>query len=329
MGSLLVSFAVLVGASGLCQVRPVYSSVESYAADAKLICVGKIAKIEDVIIKSQDVRSQSWEAIELTIEVSETLKGQRQKAIKAHRYDKDAKTAYEEARKAGADFIWFVPSGEPPAGFPRDTARNEFCLEPDLSEYKPLAGLAIGMDFTILRTRKELLGRIRTFLKENPDAKGGAGLQTPVPGQSLTGLVDFLIPLCPWAEKLAVRMITKPESFKFGLPAGNPDDPADAPIWLKSKEGMLRTEGLILLQHFKSAANIRLARRYLADDSIAMKQKYGEPLTTYYWVRDAAHRLLTLWNIKVEQPKVDGPHMAYRSGLFTTERRIENMLKPR
>ncbi|MEQ1824053.1 MAG: hypothetical protein ABL949_16205 [Fimbriimonadaceae bacterium] len=328
MRSLSIAFTVLLCASVCCQVRPVYSSVESYAAGAKLICVGKIAKIEDVVIKSPDMISHSYKAIELTIEVSETLKGQQQKTIKAHRYGKDDKQTYEAIRKAGADFVWFVPGGESTAGFPKDTARTEFCLEPDLSEYKPLAGLAIGMDFTMLRSRQDLLARIRNFLKENPAAKAGVALLTPLPGQSLTGWVDFLVPLGPWTEKLAVRMITKPDSFTFGPPVGNPYDPASAPEWRKSKAGMLRTEGLILLQHFKSDLNIGLVTRHLNDSSIVMKQKYGKPITTYYWVRDAAYRLLRLWKVKVDQPLVDGPIVEYRNGLFMTDgSRLEYMFR--
>lgn len=303
MRFLSIAIMALLVASGLCQVRPVLSSVESYAASAKVICVGKIAKIEDVKV-------DSWEAIELTIEVTETLKGRAARTITAQRDRRWDKARFEAAWKAGADFVWFVP---------KDTARNEFCLEIDHSDYRKLGGLAIGMDFTVLSSRQKLLGRIRRFLKENPGANGGAALLTPVPGQSLTGWVDFLIPLCPWAGKLAVRMITKPDSFAFGTPTGNPYDPASEPIWLKSKEGMLRAEGLILLQHFPSASNIRLAKRCLNDGSIAMKQSHGKPITTYYWVRDAAFRLLSRWNVDVERPLIDGPPMEYRQGLFTTD----------
>ena len=306
MRSFFVAVVALLVASGVCQVRPVYSSVESYAAAAKVICVGRIAKI-------QDLRIDAWDAAELTIEVTETLKGQPQKTIKANRDRQYDKAGFEAALKAGAEFVWFVP---------KDTARTSYCLEPSFSEYRLLGGLAIGMDFTILRTRQELLGRIRKFLKENPDAKGGAALLTPLPNQSVTAFVDFLIPLCPWAEKLAVRMISKPESFTFGPPTGNPYDPASEPEWRKSKAGMLRTEGLILLQHFKSDSNIRLAKRYLTDGSVIMRQP--SPLTTYYWVRDSAYRLLSHWGVKVEQPPVYGPEMEYREGLFVTDgRRIE------
>lgn len=209
MRSHFVAVATLLVATGFCQVRPVYSSVESHAAAARVICVGRIVKIEDVKI-------DAWEAAELTIEVTETLKGRPQKSIKANRDRQYEMAGFEAARKAGAEFVWFIP---------KDTARTGYCLEPSFSEYRLLGGLAIGMDLTILRTRQELLARIRKFLKENPDAKGGAALLTPLPGQSLTGFVDFLIPLCPWTEKLAVRMITKPESFTFGPPTGTPTIP--------------------------------------------------------------------------------------------------------
>lgn len=83
---------------------------------------------------------------------------------------------------------------------------------------------------------------------------------------------------------------------------------------------MLRTEGLILLQHFKSDSNIRLAKRYLNDASTAMKQhRHSEPITTFYWVRETAYRLLRHWNIEVDRPLVDGLQMEYRQGLYLTD----------
>jgi hypothetical protein len=98
---LVLLCAILLAANGIAQVRPVYSSIESNAAGAKVICVGKIAKIEDVSI-------DSYAAIELTIQVSETLKGDPQKTIKAHRFGSfgyDTKQYYESAQKAGTEFV--------------------------------------------------------------------------------------------------------------------------------------------------------------------------------------------------------------------------------
>lgn len=310
---LLTSITCLLATYCFAQVRPVYSSVESFAAGAKAICVGKIAKIEEV-------RVDGFDAIELTIHVSETLKGKTPERPIARRFGKEARTWYATAQEAGVEFVWF---------FPGDTARTDLCLDQRFSEYQNLHGLGIGMDYSIINSSKGLLDRIREFVRQNPRAGAGTSLLTPLPSQSLTGFVDFLVPVGPWTEKLAVRMITKPDSFQFGPPTGNPYDPSAEPLWPKYKEGMLRTEGLILLQHFKSNANVRLVKRYLKDDSVAMKQKQpGDPITLYYWVRDAAYRLLRCWDVEVDQPVVDGPVIAYRLGLYMVgDRRFDYVFK--
>jgi hypothetical protein len=282
------------------QVRPVYSAIESYVGNATQICVGKVESIESVVVNQHA-------AIELTIKVTETLKGTAKETLIAHRFDKDAEQHYAAAQRAGVPFVWFVF---------KDTARIDFCLDPAYSEYKSLGGLAVGMDFTILRSQKEVLDRIRQFMKENPDAKGGESLLTALPGQPLTAFVDFNIPLCPWTETLAIRMITKPDSFLFGPQKGNPDDAATPEVWKQSKEGMLRVQGLMLLRHFRSPANIRLAQRYLNDPLIAMAGEYGEPIKLHFWVRDAAYRLLRSWDVEVPSPVVFGPVIEYRIGLF-------------
>jgi len=297
----LLGFLLL--APSKAQVRPVYTAIESFVGNATRVCVGKVESIESVVVNQHA-------AVELTIKVTETLKGKANETLIAHRFEKDAEQHYAAAKRAGVSFVWFVF---------KDTARIDYCLDPAYSEYKALGGLAVSMDFTILRSQKEVLDRIRQFLKVSPDAKGGEHLLTPLPGQHLTAFVDFNIPLCPWTETLAIRMITRPDSFVFGPQKGNPDDAATPETWKQSKDGMLRVQGLMLLRHFKSHANIRLAQRYLQDPSIAMGGRYGEPITTHYWVRDAAYRLLRFWKIDAAKPIIYGPTIADQIGLFRSE----------
>lgn len=300
-------FAGLLGSMlmtlGFAQVRPVYSAIESHVTSAQVICVGKVAKIESVVVNQ-------YPAIQLTIKVSETLKGHPISTVIAHRFEKEAKQHYEAAQHAGVEFVWFVP---------KDTARIDYCLDFSFSEYRSIGGLALGMDFTVLRTRQEVISRVRQFLRENPDSKPGDSLLAPLPGRSMTGLVDFIIPHCRWTETLAVRMITNPDSFIFGPPLGNPVDAATPATWKQTKDGMLRVHGLMLLKAFKSPSNIRLAQRYLQDPSIAMGGSHGEPIKTHYWVRDAAYRLLRYWKVEVAKPMIYGPVIADQIGLFRSD----------
>ncbi len=298
------ALACLVGFLGVAyvgaQVRPVYTAIESHVSNAQVICVGTISKIEDAVVDGHA-------AIKMTVAVTEMLKGDPVATVTALRVGRDSKTHYDSAMRAGAAFVWFVP---------KDTARVDYCLEPAYSDHKFFNGLAVSIDFTVIKTRNELLNRLRRFLKENPDSKGGESLLAPLPGQPLTAFVDFNIPLCPWTETLAIRMITKPDSFLFGPQKGNPDDAATPETWKQSKDGMLRVQGLMLLRHFKSPANIRLAQRYLNDPLIAMAGEYGEPIKMHFWVRDAAYRLLRSWDVEVPTPVVFGPVIEYRIGLF-------------
>ena len=302
-----VLLTVLLAGRSQGQVRPVVSSIEARAAGAEIICVGKISKID---------RMKG-----LIIEVTETLKGPQQKTITAQRngnFGYDRKEYYEAAKKAGTEFVWFGS---------KDSARTEYSLDPASSPYRSLGGLALGMDFTILRTRKEVLDRIRKFLKENPNPSGAESLLTPIPGRSLTGLVDFIVPVCPWAENVAIRMLTKPNTFKFQRATGNPYKPGSAANLEKSKAGMLRFEGLILLRHFKSDSNIRLVKQYLNDDIIAVRSE--SPGGSFYLVRDAAHRLLIYWGVAVTKPVIDAPAVDEMEGYLRADnRRIEYMLRP-
>lgn len=293
----------MLGALGGAQVRPVYSAIESHASAARLICVGKIDRIDEVVV-------DGYAAIEIKVAVSQSLKGKAVKNLVAQRFGKEARAHYEAAKRAGVEFLWFVP---------KDMARIDYSLDISFSEYKSFGGLALGMDFTVLRSRSDVLDRVRRFVRENPEARPSEALLAPLPGQSLTGLVDFIIPHCRWTETLAIRMISKPDSFVFGPPLGNPPDSATPETWKQSKDGMLRVHGLKLLRGFKSPSNIRLVQRYLQDPSIAMGGRYGEPITTHYWVREAAYRLLSFWKINTAKPVLYGPVMEYQIGLFRSQ----------
>ena len=307
MKRLCVIFIILLAGSSQGQVRPVVSSIEARAAGAEFICVGQISKID---------RMDG-----LIIEVTETLKGPRRKTITAQRngnFGYDTVEYYEAAMKAGTEFVWFGS---------KDSARTEYSLDPASSPYRSLGGLAPGMDFTILRTRKEVLDRIRKFLKENPNPARAESLLTPMPGGSLTGFVDFIVPVCPWAEVAAMRMITKPNAFQFQPARGNPYKPASAANLEKSKAGMLRVEGLILLRHFKSDTNIRLVKQYLNDDIIAVRSE--TPGGSFYLARDAAHRLLIHWGVAVTKPVIEAPAVDEMEGYLRADnRRIAYMLQP-
>ena len=84
-----------------------------------------------------------------------------------------------------------------------------------------------------------------------------------------------------------------------------------AKTWLTSSDVHDRVQGVKALEHFRSAATIKLLKQRLADPGVYMQSSQDASGTIrrekLYPVREAAYKVLSTWRIKVRRPVIRQP----------------------
>lgn len=75
--------------------------------------------------------------------------------------------------------------------------------------------------------------------------------------------------------------------------------------WIASKDGSQRDQGVAVLAHFKSAANIARLEKLLVDPATHDITEGSNPMVRRFFVRKRAHDVLRAWGVPHATPPID------------------------
>jgi hypothetical protein len=260
----------------------VADSIEWTTADADLVVRGTVA----TVTRRAGPGSVVW--YDVNFRVAETLKGRPRRTVKlAIRHLYGDTPAQWLARKN--ELLLFLVDSARRRDEDKDYARARFALRPHDRAALVLDGTspgpAYGADFSLLATRADILAAARAAAPSTATTPHRLDLPFDSPAfPSLYGgsTVWLWVPVDARLERLARAWATAPDMGR-------------------------REEAVGALAHFRSADNIRLVKRLLADPDHATVHESGKAPVHRYLVRARAHQVLTDWGVRHATPVIDEP----------------------
>lgn len=318
-----------------CVVLAAFVAIEPATAQVgySAACLEELVARADLVVRAsvRDVvrgapRDQRlW--VTVTLDVHETLKGQRDTRLTFAREILSFDKIYEGWRDANREQLWFFAPNEEydvregsegtdlSSRYPQ-TLRSVVRLGPPVEAER---GFVLGpppifdMNLAVLTNRAEILKSARIAAKE-PRSAGSHRLDLPrdvMQRTSRSGDANSLaVPVDYRLERLALRLIKSPGEFAMKLDdvaAENKSNREFAARVLESEKCWLCAEGAEALRYFKSDANIGVLMPLLANPAVSIVHGPGGETNRVYYVRKAAFTVLRDWGVDVEQPVLSVP----------------------
>ena len=262
-------------------------SLEWIVADSDLIVRGKIAKVEPF----NDEQQTAWE--EATVQVNETIKGTTTEPLTFLVRCVGITEKPSQWQREGVELLLFLVKSKRYDSLDPDYGKTDFALRlwgADCSfiplNNNPQAGL-FTMDFNVIKERDDILKAVRSAALYRPaDRPTEHRVEVPFESEVYQTLysgsgVQLVVPA---DERLETR----------------------AQQWLKSEDPEARQQGAVALRLFKSPEHIDLLRPLLSDPAFLTTTR-GKVKTRVYYVREAAFKSLSAWDVDVEMPVIEVP----------------------
>jgi hypothetical protein len=261
----------------------VADSLEWMVADAELVVRGAVIAIQ----KQPGEGQVMWYRV--TLRVSETLEGKRSRTIRFVIRHLHGETP-EVWRQKKTELLLFLISSKRRVGDDPGYGLEPFALrERDAVVRLRTHGSdpVYTLDFVKLTGRTEILKAARQAVAAGASASKSHNLDVPVSSPAYGALwagsaVWLVAPIGAKLEKLGQQ-------------------------WTASSDVSQREEGVKALAHFRSAANVALLRKLLADPGFVEISASQRPRVRRFIVRAAAHQTLISWGVSVKQPVLDRP----------------------
>ncbi len=309
----LVSGAILLCLAGTASSQSAYIhwSFEAMAVRARSIFQGVV-----IGVKTPPAPPNTNPQIEFTVHVGKVLKGVPGKTVTftGNLYGR-REERYNLWKATKAKFLWFdlglndfAPDTTPhvqgliaPQLF---ESWNEFRLSPPDRDEEKLKNYderlptgILGMDIQAYKSPEEVLDRLKSFLSTHP---GNPPLVEFMIPNSIAQKINYdfgsnrlVIPAVSGLETILLELIRAPGSV---LPV----------VHTEWEEIWIRAHCVRLLGYFKSKNNVMLLKSLLTDSGKGHWDHF--PFTpenadrTYFWTRQAAYDVLTLWGVNVLKP---------------------------
>lgn len=321
MQGLLLGFNAVAWSCGIAigQIGLSFNSLDWLAADADVIVRGVVVDLTH----APDTNALSVSMV--TLDVGETLKGERVKRLKFAIDVVNHGNLLERWKKNDDELLCFLKRKQPQSvhrdvrggAQQRDAAFNRYDVDlyaigwgwgvmafgartPE--DHQPAPPI-FGIDLRLLETRDEILKATREAVAKGGNGKPIRPHRVYLPGSiaqrtGRRGDANILVvPIDERLESLAMHLIRSPAQF---LPDGDTSH-HDA---LRQKGGaneatkyLLRQEGVKALKYFKSDGNIAVLKSLLADSSSGIRD--GEEV---YGVREVAYQTLRSWDCDIDKP---------------------------
>lgn len=268
-----------------------------------------------------------------TVKVKEVIKGSPRKTVDVLYETWAGDKSPERWAEHQTSFLWFlgdkIQDNRATNGLPYwNTIRlgKPIPNEPNFGAGRPV----YSMDLECLESHEEILARARKYAR-----RGGGSLKRHtfhfVPGT----VGELIVPVEPSLEKLARRMILRPQDFvspkterakmqRTLALLGDGEYRESMTRWFHSEEYQrslptrvrslqldLRAEGVSALRYFKSRPNIKLVKPFLNDSTesyptIHTGDRIGTTVRQYPY-RSMAWHILKDWGVEVPQPVLEEP----------------------
>jgi tryptophan-rich sensory protein len=256
-------------------------------ADSDLIVRGTIAKVEAF----KDEQETAWE--QATVQVNETIKGKTAGPPTFLVRCVGTKEKPSKWQQEGVELLLFLVKSRRYESLDPDYRKIDLALRLWGSQLsfirsnnKPQTGL-FTMDFNALKRRNDILKAVRSAAAYRPDNRPPEH-RVEVPFESEVYRTLY--------SGSSVRLVV-PADERLALRARQ---------WLKSEDREARQQGALALSFFKSPEHIDLLRPLLSDPAYLTTTR-GEVSTRVYYVREAAFKTLSDWNVDVETPVIEVP----------------------
>jgi hypothetical protein len=268
-------------------------SLEWKVADSDLIIRGVVERIEPGPAENPG----PW--VDVTIRVTETIKGQRHErvTVRAHRKDAGA---------PGNDVLVFLVRVDGP--------RPSFTLYP-MSEYPVAQESRRGYSY-VLRELFDAILPLNGQLKRQYLTMDWQRLRTPqevLSAARLAGVEEGLeISLKPFyvsARPAAPQYV--PHIAGLAVPADHRLK-RRAREWIASPHWQLRWQGAKALERFRSGENLQLIQSLLSDTALSDTER-RTPWSLHYPNRQVAREALVKWGVDVPELVLTEPSPAHRS----------------
>ncbi len=293
-----------------------HKSLETRVLASELIIRGKVIGIS---LSTQD--PDRWR--DVSIEILEALKGDSPGKI-VLTMGKWTEPEMKKVMESGVEQLWFLRKTKiPKPGYPDEykhsnKRQNLFeWLSRPVPMKGPLATLSgnekaiFSMNFSLLRSGTEVLEAVRLAVKAGAGDKSH-GFHPPRSLMQLCGTSgdanSLLVPADHRLESIAQELIDSPgttvarASRHIVLDGGSEKDAEEFNSQMKVWHPFLQKEGVQALANFQSEENIKRLKSLLGHP--ATKSINGSKIR-YYYVREAAYKLLKEWNVDVDKPVLD------------------------
>ena len=293
----------LLGGLASAQVTRGYITIESRVGESQSAYVGTIAAVTNL-----DTAAIGRFELELTVDVSEVLKGDKTTTLRLGMKTVLPLECLEAYAKHQTRFLWFVmPKWPGGAAFDSwvvadDRSTSSLVwdwrrLGPEVSEHKGFSSQQDGinlfsMDFQVLDTPAKIVAVARGYAAAHPGLQESLGFDIPWSIAALCGppseiANQFYVPIVPELETGARNLLTNPKALLSRGAGGRLGvRPENADTYTENELATLRRSGIKALAHFKSSENTALLKRYRDDPS----------------VRDNVYEVLVAWGVQVPKP---------------------------
>ena len=277
LGSLFV-ISGFGGASGFAQMGDSQPTIEWLTVSSDVVVRGTVSELAYGVSEAWK-RGVAFQPITVTLNVSETLKGDAQKTLQFVIEDPRGTEGFPRLKVARQPVLWFLlQKRDPKELMPTDLPEKARWIElgsPKTGKRIPHPVLA--MDFQVIDDEDKLIRAVKTELSgPHPDPIRGICIDIPSalamragPAADINGLV---MPVTNRLAKLARG-------------------------WVFSKEVWVRRAGVHALGEFKSRANAGILVGLLNDPASWNESGPDNVETRVYWVREDAWKVLQQWKV--------------------------------